>query len=179
MHVTHQEIAKIAEWDPTQACFGRSETKTRLRIQTIAEGISSSADLGCDILKEDGLSNYFVLFAYMLADVPPFPLARKIEGLLIYLSACAPLGVLGWSRRCVAPGISSYDSLELETLLDPQNANGHLEEKTIEAIRAAGYELMSAREAGQPLPPGVRPYEYCLARKPWDRVFHAVFADTD
>ena len=41
------------------------------------------------------------------------------------------------------------------------------------------YRLVAREVTDQPLPAGVEIYEYCLCAKPWDRVFHALFADTD
>jgi hypothetical protein len=41
------------------------------------------------------------------------------------------------------------------------------------------YRLLSAEEATARLPEDIMPYEYCLNDKPWDRVFHALFSDTD
>jgi hypothetical protein len=179
MHITPDALAKIAHWQPAQEGFGRDDAQTPARIQAIANHLRESpSGFGCDILEEDGLSNYFVLFAYVVADVPSFALERYVEGLLIYLSACAAVGVVGRSQHCVAPGLSAYSPLEIDDLLAPEHPAGRFEEITFAAIRSGGYELLSAEEVGQPLPSGVAPDEYCLGAKPWDRVFHALFANT-
>src|SRR5262245_62096902 len=103
MHLTRDEVIEIAAWGSTREGFGRDEPLTRTRIQAIADRINSLGDLGCERLTDDGISNYFVLFAYVVAEVPSFALAHRVDGLLIYLSACAPVGVLGRSQKCVGP----------------------------------------------------------------------------
>src|SRR5437764_6172426 len=114
MNVTREEIAAIAAWQSIQAGFGRDDAQTSIRIHEIIDRLNSSSDHGCEMLEDDGLSNYFVLFAFALADVPSFALTRSVEGLLIYLSACAPVSVVGRSKKCVGPGFSAHDPLEIE-----------------------------------------------------------------
>lgn len=180
MPLTNDEIRTIAQWDPIRAGFGRDDPQTEIRIKAIVDRINSSGDLGCEILEYDGLSNYFVLFAFAVADVSSNTPTRQVEGLLIYLSACGPVGVVGRSGKCVGPGCFWHDPLHLETLLSPDEANGRLEQTTIEEIRSCGYELLSVEEVSKPLPPAVEPYhEFCLGPEPWDRVFHALFGNTD
>ena len=179
MHLTPEDIATIAGWQSTQDGFSRDDPKTGVRVRSIADRLRSPGHLSCDILWDDGLKNYFVLFAYIVADVPSFSFAHSVEGLLIYLSACAPVGVVGRSSRCVDPGLRSHDPLEIADLIDPDNPTGDLEKATIDAIRSEGYEVLSAEAVSKPLPPGVTPLDYCDGRSPWDRVFHALFSDTD
>jgi hypothetical protein len=179
MPLTNNEIKAIAEWQPIRLGFGREDAQTAIRIQGIVARLNSSGDLGCEMLEDDGLSNYFVLFAFVEADVPSNAIARSVEGLLIYLSACAPVGVVGRSRKCVGEGFLSHDPLQIDTIVAPDHPNGRLEEKTFEVIRSGGYELLSADEVSKPLPTGVKAYEYCFSPEPWDRVFHALFGNTD
>lgn len=179
MPLTNDEIATIAEWQPIRVGFGRDDTQTAIRIKGIVDRINSSGDFGCEILEDDGLSNYFVLFAFAVADVPSNALSRQVEGLLIYLSACGPVGVVGRARKCVGPGCSLHAPLRLEVLLSPEQPNGRLEQKSTEEIRSGGYELLSVDDISKPLPPGVKPYEYCFSSEPCDRVFHALFGNTD
>src|SRR5262249_55973502 len=97
MHLTNDEIRAIAEWQPIKAGFGRDNPQTAIRIRVIVDRINSSGDIGCEILEEDGLSNYFELFAFVVAAVSSECLSRRVDGLLIYLSACGPVGVVGRS----------------------------------------------------------------------------------
>lgn len=85
MSLTKEEIAAIALWQPTRAGFGRDDPQTAIRIQGIVDRLNSTGDLGCELVEKDGLSNYFILFAYRVADVPSFALANPVDGLLIYL----------------------------------------------------------------------------------------------
>lgn len=179
MPLTDAEVAEIADWQSTHPGFGRDNAQTAVRVQEIADRLKSSGSLGCEIVKDDGLSNYFVLFAYIGAEAPSYPLERKVDGLLIYLSACAPVGVVGRSRKCVGPGLSSHDPLRIDTLLAPNRPSDHLEEEVFQAIRSSGYELLTPEEVSKPLPQGVKPFDYCHSPEPWDRVFHALFGDTD
>lgn len=179
MSMTAEEIAKIAEWEPVHELLGRGQPLLLTHIQPIIDRITASRDLGCKILSDDGLSNYFTLFIFLIADVPAFCLEYKVNGVLLYLSSCAPVGVFGRRSRCVAPRLTSYDALDIEDLIDPINPKGELEKRTVDAVRSGGYELLSAEEVGRPLPSGVKPFEYCLCHEPWDKVFHALFANTD
>jgi hypothetical protein len=115
MKLATEEIRKIAQWEAVGAGYGRENPETRIRVWSLADHLRSSVDFGCDVLEEDGLSNYFVLFTYVVADVPSFSFAHSVNGLLIYLSACAPVAVAGRSSRCVDPGLSSYTPLAIAT----------------------------------------------------------------
>jgi hypothetical protein len=64
-------------------------------------------------------------------------------------------------------------------LISPDRPNNRLEETVFESIRSGGYELLPPEEVSKPSPPGTKPFEYCFSREPWDRVFHALFGNTD
>jgi hypothetical protein len=179
MILSPDAIAAIARWDSAHPGFGRDDPQTRTRIEAIADRVRESGEVGCDVLDDDGLSNYFVLFTYAVADVPSFPLAHKVEGLLIYLSACAPVGVAGHSCKCVGESLRSFDPLGTGDLIDNQQLHGGIEKVAFDAIRAEGYELLSMKAVNEPIPPGIEPFEYCRVPHPWDRVFHGLFANTD
>jgi hypothetical protein len=179
MPLTNDEIATIAEWEPIKAGFGRDEGQTARRIRAIVDQINSFSEFGCKMLEDDGLSNYFVVFAFVRAEVRYDALSRNVEGLLVYLSSCGPVGVVGRSRHFVGTDFLSHGVLEMDTLISPDQAERRLEEVVFEAIRSGGYQLLSPAEVKQPLPPGVKPFEYCLSQEPWDRVFHALFGNTD
>lgn len=177
--LTDHEIGLIAGWDSIQEGFGRDDERTADRVRAISNRICSSGDCGCGLREDDGLSNYFVLFSYRIADVPDFAPSRRVDGLLIYLSACGPIGVAGRSREFVGPGLFSHQHLDIPTLTSPETPSDRLEEVAYAAIRAEGYELLSSDEVSGSLPPGVQPFEYCYCAEPWDRVFHALFANFD
>ena len=179
MCLTDWQISAIAQWQPTQLGFGRDDPQTPLRVQQIVDQIKSSGGFACDLVADDGLANYFVLFAYANADVNPSLPYPRAEGLLIYLSACGPVGVAGKSRRCVGPGFRSFDPLDIEALIDPDAIHCELERCARDALQRSGYRLLAGEEVSRPLPPGVEPDEYCRGPEPHDRVFHALFAETD
>ena len=179
MLLTDDEIDAIAKWQPIHEEYGRENSQTAIRVKLIVERINSYADIGCELLEDDGLSNYFVLFAFTRVDVPSNALSRKVEGLLIYLSACGLIGVIGRSQKSVGPGFSSHDPLQIEALTSLLQPIGRIEGVVIEAIQFCGYKLLSAEEVSRPLPLGVTPFEYCFSSEPWDRVFHTLFGNTD
>jgi hypothetical protein len=179
MHLTNDEIRLIAEWEPIQEGFGRDDDRTGIRIRDIAKRINSG-DFRCRILEEDGLSNYFVLLAFNIADAGwDEDLQWGADGLLVYLSACAPVGVVGRSHLCRGSNSASHGQLEIEKLISPDQLGDPLGQKVVEALYSGGYQLLSVEEVSRPLPPGVEPYEYCFSSEPWDRVFHALFGNTD
>lgn len=179
MFLTNEEIAAIAQWQPICPGFGRDDTQTSARVLAIKDRINASGEFGCELVFDDGLANYFTLFSYLVADVPSYALARSVEGLLIYLSACGPVSVAGRSRKCVGEGILTHDPLRYDALMAPDHPGTRLEATILEAIRSGGYELLTPQEALSPLPSGVVPWEYHHAPGPCDRVFHALFANTD
>lgn len=179
MPLSNDQLATIADWQATQAGFGRDAPQTAIRVRAIAARVAASDGFGCELVEEDGMSNYFVLFTYRVADVPTCAAARKVDGLLIYLSACAPVGVVGRTRKFVCDEPTSAPILEMEMLLEPSAPACPLAEVTLEAIRAGGYQILTAEELSKPLPAGIKPLDYCLSREPWDRVLHALFSNTD
>jgi hypothetical protein len=180
MWLTDSQISAIAQWQPTQIGFGRDDPQTSLRVHQIVDEIKSTGVFGCDIVAGDGMANYFVLFAYANAEVAPSLPYARVEGLLIYLSACGPVCVAGRSLRCVGPGFGHvFDPLEIDTLIDPDATDGDLERCTFAALHRSGYTLLAREEVSRHLPRGVVPYEYCGGPEPHDRVFHALFAESD
>jgi hypothetical protein len=180
MELTPQAIETIAGWQSAYPGFDRDDDLARkVRFRSILDYIGASGDLDCHVLQSGGLSNYAVLFVFFKKDVPSFCLSSSVEGLLVYLSLCAPLAVIGHSRRCVDPDLTSYDPLALEDLLAPDDFRETIEIRTLAAIQSVGYRVLLAEEVSQPLPPGVEPYGYCYAEVPENSVFTALFADTD
>ena len=83
MELTNEDLRKIVDWGSVCEGFGRGNSGSYIRIDDIVRRISAD-HLGCVISEGDGLSNYYILFSYIKADVPDFPLARRVNGLLIY-----------------------------------------------------------------------------------------------
>jgi hypothetical protein len=179
MPLTDDEIVAIAKWQPIREGFGRDDSRTGMRIQGILDQINASGEFRCKLIADDGLSNYFALFAYHVADQRAFSRAGQVDGLLVYLSACAPVGVVGCSQRISTRALTSHYPFEIDALISPDQFRSPREQNVLNAIRSGGYEVLSRDEVSKPLPPGVKPDEYCYSSEPWDRVFHALFATTD
>jgi hypothetical protein len=47
------------------------------------------------------------------------------------------------------------------------------------AFEGSAYHFWTKDVLKEPLPSDITPYEYCLGDKPWDRVFHVLFANTE
>ncbi len=179
MLLTDAEIGTIAKWQPIREGFGRGDARTEARVRSIVEAVNGTDDFRCMLIADDGLSNYFTLFAYHVAEQRAFSRAGQVDGLLVYLSACAPVGVVGCSQRISTRALTSHYPLEIDALISPDQFRSPLEQNVLNAIRSGGYEVLSRDEVSKPLPPGVKPDEYCYSSEPWDRVFHALFANTD
>jgi hypothetical protein len=179
MPLSDNDIRLISRWQPIRESFGRSDARTGARVRGIVDGINAAGDFRCKMLADDGVGNYFTLFAFNSSDARRLSLSKPVDGLLIYLSACAPVGVFGRSQRVEERLVCWHDPLELGSLISPEHLGDPLVEAVVNAIRRGGYEVLSPAEASRPLPAGIEPYEYCYSEEPWDRVFHALFANSD
>jgi hypothetical protein len=178
MQLTEEDIARVAQWDPVAPGFGRDDERTSRRIQGIVDQVNASGNVGCELLSDDGMSNFFVLFTYLTAHVRDVPFPR-CEGLVVYLSACAPIAAAGRSSKCVGEGFVTHEYLQPETLMDPGRPEGAVEELTIAALRAAGYKLMSSDAAVTPLPRPVSALGRPKSRSDLECVFNALFLEDD
>ncbi len=178
MDLTPEAIDAIAGWQSAYPGFDRNDDLCKTRIQRLLDYFESSADLDCHILKDGGLSNYAVLFIFSRNDVPLI-VYRHVEGLLVYMSLCAPLAVVGHTHKCPDPDMTNYVPLTIEDLIAPDAFDDPVERKTLAVIQSGGYRVLSAEEVSRPLPPGVEPYGYCDADVPAGCLFTAIFSDTD
>jgi hypothetical protein len=100
MDLTPEAIDAIAGWQSAYPGFDRNDDLSKTPIQRLLDYFTSSADLDCHILKGGGLSNYAGLFIFSRKDMPVF-VYQHVEGLLVYLSLCAPLAVAGYRFRAI------------------------------------------------------------------------------
>jgi hypothetical protein len=181
LRLTHNEVATIAEWKPINPAFGVDNPQTIMRVKAIVDGLRNVDDFGCK-WQDWQDANYVALFVYRHSDVQ-FSYGgqeRLVEGLLVYLSACAPIGVVGRSCMSVTPSSEGWAPLEINTLLDPEYPSSALQAATYEVIRSGGYDLLTIKEVSERIPPEIKVNEYSLSpNEPQDRVFHALFACTD
>lgn len=178
MRLTDDEISCIATWEEIQAGFGRDDPATSARIEAIVAQLNSSDHCRAKVLQQDGISNYFVICVipsvHTWSHLEP---CRKVDGLLINLSACAPVGVVG-PGRFVIEGVG-FERMDIDQVIDPSALNGTTAECVVETLRHHSYELLTKAEVEMLLPAGVVAWEYCYGKAPWNRRFHALFADTD
>jgi len=180
MDLTPEAIAAIAGWQSVYPGFDRNDPLAcKAHIQSVLDYVTSSGDLECHVLQDGGLSNYAVLFVFIKKGMPAPTSYRHVDGLLVYLSLCAPLAIVGYTRKCPDPDMTSYNSLTIRDLIAPEAFKEGMEIRTLAALHVGGYRVLSTEEVNQPLPPGVEPYGYCYADVPGDCVFTAIFADTD
>src|SRR5262245_54549252 len=114
LRLTEKDVAVIADWIPINSAFGRGNPKTEQRARAIVDRLRAVDDFGCD-WQDDSLANYFTLFVYRHSDVQ-FSYGGQenlVEGLLAYLSSCAPVAVVGRSCRHATPRSEGWAPLEI------------------------------------------------------------------
>jgi hypothetical protein len=180
MELTTEAIRAIANWQSAYPGFDRDDdVACEAHIRAICESITSSGELDCHVLATGGLSNYAVVFVFDKKDVEASFAYPMVNGLLVYLSLCAPVAVAGHARKCADPDMTCRQPLAINGLMGPGSFRTPMETRTLAALGLAGYQVLSAEEVSRPLPPGVERYGYCSADVPSDCLFTALFSDTD
>jgi hypothetical protein len=171
------DLKKIVAWEPTAPGFGRDEENAYAgKVCPILREIERLESARVRVLGDGGLSNYASAFVHNNKNDH-----GKIKGLYVYLSLLAPIAAMGRDTAYVCGGSPEigYDMIEPGAVLDANSLESDFEKSVLDAIIAGGYRLLSVEEATTGLPEDIVPYEYCLNDEPWDRVFHALFSDTD
>jgi hypothetical protein len=181
MRFTDKELANIASWNPTTPGFDRDDATINACIRPILSRLSFDSRLGLRTTHDGGLSNYFAFLVFDAAlGRPPGGEALDVPCIEVQLSLMVPVGVYGLSAFSEGERYFGSDNLEPEQVHDPASPPNWIAAAVITAIHEASpYRLVGREVTDQPLPKGVEIYEYCLCAEPWDRVFHALFADTD
>jgi hypothetical protein len=166
---------------PIATGFGREDTTVESSIRPILDRLYSDSRLGLRVTQDGGLSNYFAFLVYDASlGRPPVGEARGVPCVVVQLSLMAPIGVYGCSTFSEGERFLGWSNLGPEQVCDPACPPDWLAAAVVAAVHEASpYRLVERGVTDQPLPPGVVIYEYCLCAKPWDRVFHALFSDTD
>jgi hypothetical protein len=178
---TSEDLAAIARWEPIAPGFSTSRTVIS-HVQPILDRLHSERSLACSVVQDGGTANYFAFTVSTAARFRPGspPLYRCDPCVLVYLSLLAPVGVFGRSEFEQTSTSSRLRYLGPGQVCDPDGWTTLLDRTVIEAVRQAScYELLGRQVIDGPLPEGIEVNEYCLCDKPWDRVFHVLFADTD
>jgi hypothetical protein len=169
------DLKKLVDWKPIASGFGRDEENTYgVKVRPIFLEIEKFERAEVRVMTDGGLSNYASAFVHNRKNN-----CGNIEGLFIYLSLLAPIAAMGRDTAYISGKSQGYCMIEPGTVLNQNSLESDFEKSVWRAIEAGGYKLLSVEEATTALPKDVVPYEYCLNNEPWDRVFHALFSDTD
>jgi hypothetical protein len=181
MLFTRAQLENIAAWKPADESFASIdpiEQYIRPAICTLAESYE------CHIVDDGGLSNYYSVAIHPSLTKQESSLARHYKpyegnGALIYLSLMAPVGAIGRTSITVASDMFGASPLSMESLIDPERGIDETVDAILDAFNGSIYRFLDRHTLAQQLPPHITPDEYCLCDEPWDRVFHALFANTD
>ena len=115
-------------------------------------------------MEDGGLSNYFSFFVHQKATLSRVAmyLAVPIEGVTVYLSLLAPVGIIGRQKAQIGPRFFGQPTLGPDDVCDPDKAAGPIETGVVAAVSRTPYHLLTRNDINQQLPEDVRPYEYCL-----------------
>jgi hypothetical protein len=178
MKLTEENIVDIASW---QAIDDEFASLAHPAIDSILHRIESTQAYNVKVFEDGGLSNYVAFLVCRKQELihEPHETYRQLTPLAVNLSLCAPVGVIGCIRASYGTEFCCVDHLEIDDLLDPAVATREIENFVVSVISESPFRLMHPDEVRLPLPPGIVPYEYCYGPEPWDKYFHAIFANTD
>jgi hypothetical protein len=180
MRFTDEKIASIAAWTPIVAGFDREDSTIDEFLKPIIDRLTAEGRLVVRVLQDGGLSNYYSFYVSDAALGPVGSDARSAPCVLVQLSLLAPVGVFGHSTFSSGADFFSWNNLGPEQVCDPAAAEDWIANAVVAAVaEGSPYALLTREVTDRPLPASVEVWEYCLCKQPWDRVFHALFADTD
>jgi hypothetical protein len=169
------DLKNIVEWKPFAPGFGRDDENTyQVTVRPVFQEIEKLERSEVRIMSDGGMSNYASAFVHNRKND-----FGNIKGLYVYLSLLGPLAAIGRGTAYISGNAKGYCMIEPNAVLEESSLESDFEESVWRAIEAGGYKLLSVEEATTALPKDLLPYEYCLNNEPWDRVFHALFSDTD
>jgi hypothetical protein len=188
MRFSKEQLQRFAEWKSVvpgfrhDVAYNDNQAIHHHILPLVAE-ITASRQITSHQFEDGGLSNYFAFFLHYSSDLPEFSNIEydgvEVPGVTVYLSLLAPVGVFGRSSSFIGARCWSWGYLEISDVLNASEAEGELERSLLSAISKTPYQLLSRTDIAEPLPAGVHPYEYCFCEEPWDKVFHALFTNTD
>jgi hypothetical protein len=173
MRFTAEELESIAGWEPIAPGFDRDDATLRAHIQPILDRLASNRALAYHVVQDGGMANYFAFIVHETG------LSRG-PCIGVYLSLMAAVGIIGRTTFSTGPDFFWWNHIGPEHVCDLESCTSTLERSVVEAVRDSScYELLGRQITDTCLPEGIEIYEYCLCKEPWDRVFHALFSDTD
>jgi hypothetical protein len=179
MKLGDEEIARIAIWESVYPGYDRQDFTIEHHIRPILNRLQDLVHISLYEFEDGGLSNYFAFFVYVKGDGITIGTDMKNCGVVVYLSLLAPVGVTGLSEMIGGATWKSSPHLEIADVVSPDCSKDELLTLVFSAVQQSEYALLTPDEIRQTLPQNVTPYEYCMCREPWDRYFHALFANTD
>jgi hypothetical protein len=183
MRFTSDELAKIASWTPVFPGFDQEESTVENLIRPILNRLLADNRLRIRVTQDGGggLSNYFAFLAYDSTLASPIGVgAHNVPCVVVQLSLMAPVGVFGKSTFSETDRSFGWSPLSPEQVCDPASPEGWVSAAVVAVVHEASpYRFVGREVTDQPLPAGVTIHEYCLCEEPWNRAFHALFADTD
>lgn len=181
MRFTDEELAKIAAWAPVVPGFDRDDATVEKYIRPILDRLSADGRVAVQVMQDGGLSNYFAFLVHeAVAGPPPKEEFRRVPCAVVQLSLMAPIGVFGQLTSSQRDKYFGWSNLQPDQVCDPALPPNWVAAAVVAAVHEESpYRLVGREVTDQHLPPGVAVFEYCLCAEPWDRVFHALFADTD
>ena len=183
MLFSKSQLEKIAAWESPDETFATTDPVEQ-HIQPAILALTRTGYYENSIADDGGLSNYYAFAVYPPLTKSQLSSARHFKPFhgactLVYLSLMVPVGAIG--RGTITISSHSYVSgrMKLDSIQTPERGS----EKTIDAILDAFdgsvFHFLDRQAFSEPLPPDIKPSEYCLCDEPWDRVFHVLFANTD
>ena len=121
-----------------------------------------------------GLSSYDLFFL-----VPFERRYGNIEGVAVLQSCFIRVAAVGVMKGYFSPNGCAYGGVPPEDIVATAGVQAPLLRAAIRAVRKSNHHLLTKEEALSPLPIGMVPFEYCFGQKPWNRVFHALYSNTD
>lgn len=171
----HSDLLKLAQWEPIAPGFGRNTDDTyEMRIKPIFQNLEKLEGVEVRILTDGGLSNYASAFVHSRRNK-----SGDINGLYVYLSLLAPVAAVGRGTAFISGKTQGYSMIEPSAVIEFQQLSNDFEHFVWSTLEGGGFSVLSQAEVTSPLPPDVAPYEYCQNAKPWNRVFHVLFSDSD
>lgn len=185
MTFTDKQLENIAKWKPADERFTSVDPVQKYILPALS--FFDESDCWKSSIIDNGsggLSNYYSVAIYPMLTKKELSSARHYkpyhgDAVLVYLSLMYPVGAIGRTSISLSALMFAHDPLELDSLVRPVRGIDKTIDAILHAFQDSIYQFLDRESLSQPLPPHIKPDEYCLCDEPWDRVFHVLFANTD
>ena len=185
MRFTDDQLRKFAHWESVAPGFdGDDPTPIKSYIEPAIARITASGQFFWHILEDGGHGNYYAVFLYGVefqADISGLLkyVAVATPGICVCLSLLAPVAVFGPHCPHIRPKFFGGGYVEPEDVRDPADASNPLELSIVREFAQTPYTFMTRADVCVALPEGIPPIDYCDVKEPWNKVFHAIFSNSD